>query len=425
MFGYICYQIVGIFVLLGWLPVAFYRMLRYGKYRQSILQHLALKSFPSFPAGSKVLWAHAVSVGEVRALSAFLREWQKAHPEYRVVISTTTETGQEEAKKSIPWADGFCYLPFDHILLMRHAMRSIVPSLVIVCESGLWPSFFLEAKRAGAKLCIINAKVSKASFQRIKKYTLGMGPMVLPKVDACITQNRSYAERFIKLGTKSSRVFVCENLKWDTLSTPLCPEKKEQLSPLLQKPNKKVLTIGSTHPGEEAALLQAIRPLWKLFPELLVVLVPRHPERFEKVAQWLTSEKIAFCRYSEASSLGEAQVLLVDKMGELCSFYALSDVACVAGSFIEGIGGHNVCEPSFYHVPVVFGPYMSGQKELRDQVLSFECGVQVSLLDLRKVLEELFSNVEQRATLSQNAQKMTEAMRGSARKTLHFVEQVL
>lgn len=282
-----------------------------------------------------MIWIHAVSFGEMKAASTLIPHIRKTHPEAKIALSTVTETGYKLAKTLIPEAALHFRLPFDWPWTMRALAKKIKPTLLILVEGDYWPNMLYAAKAQGAKIFVVSGKMSARSLKWYKWI-----PWLFKPVDHFFLQNALYEERFRSLGFHN--VTVTGNLKFD-LHPSLTP---------LTFPGEWI-TLGSTHPGEEVALLEALQPLLKERPSLSVFVAPRHPERFDEVRKLLLSYQ---------------RVHLVDQMGVLPSYYAHSKLAVVGGSFVSHLGGHDVLEPVRLGVPVLFGPYMHTQLELKKRV---------------------------------------------------------
>ncbi|MBS0622861.1 MAG: 3-deoxy-D-manno-octulosonic acid transferase [Verrucomicrobia bacterium] len=347
------------------------------------------------------VWIHAVSLGEAKAVIPLVERLQEHDSKIRIVISSVTETGHAEVKRSMPGVAAI-YLPLDMRWLMERAVKKITPDLFLLSETDYWPALLRTLKKRGTPIVVVNGKLSASTAKWhcrlpwLRRNTLAL-------VDQFCLQSEVYKERLEALGIAPERLYVTGNLKFDGQKAPLKP-----LELSLKKP---ILTIGSSHPEEEERLLRALSPL--LAKGLLVLLVPRHPHRFDEVAKMVLATGWRASRYSEGIK-GDERIIVVDQMGLLIQLYALSDVAIVAGSFTEEVGGHNLLEPIRLGVPTLFGPHMESQADMADLVLHYGAGRQVTF---EEVAQEVQRALNEPATLQEGARRLLEATQGSVERT--------
>lgn len=395
----LCYNFLLFLLGLIALPKLLWDGIVRGKYRQSFKQRLGFQ-LPNVKAD---IWIHTISVGETRAVIPLYALIRQNYPQAKIVISTITETGQSEAKRSLPGASAYFYLPLDFSWIMKKCLREINPKLLILSESDFWFNLLNEAKKSGAKIALVNGKLSDRSFDRFQRAAF-FSSRVFPLFDLICAQNAKYAEQFTKLG--ATHVHVTGNLKLD-----IDPPPPKDLG--LQG---RMIVIASTHEPEEEWLLSALDAVWALIPDLKVLLVPRHPERFATVATHLHKRGIRTIAYSQiAHQTGRESVILIDTMGLLPSCYPLAEVAIVGGSFVDGIGGHNIFEPIACGVPVLFGPHMDKQSDLAEMVLKAGAGKQVTLTQLPETLLNLLQNGG--GELIRAAKQLTQSVKGSSQRT--------
>lgn len=344
------------------------------------------------------IWVHAVSVGETKSVVPLIKKLKQENPEAFIIFSTITETGLQEAKNSFPEADRHLLLPLD--LVVRKFVKEAKPTMVILAETDFWFHFLDEAKNQGAKIVLVNGKVSSKS-QSFYRFI----PQLLSRVDRFIVQNDLYQSRFLELGIPSDKIVVGGNLKIDA-------EIPDQTYIYNKDP---VLVIGSTHDPEEKMFLFALKELWIDFPRLKVYIVPRHPERFDAVARLIESFGMSYGRFSKGEE--SSRLVLVDQMGHLKNLYQKADLCAVAGSWTAKVGGHNILEPGFYGKPVIFGPFMHTQTEFAEQVINAEAGVQVEESNLTSTIDFLIQNPAQARTMGHNGLSLIKANRGSLEKT--------
>ena len=350
------------------------------------------KKFPTFrewfgsspPEGEKALriWIHAVSVGEVKAAQSLVERLFER--EIDLLITTTTVAGNEEAQRSFPRAV-VRFMPLDFSWIMRRWMRSFRPDYLIFVEGDLWPNLLREAKRNQVRTALVSGKISQKSCHRFG-WVPKLCRTLFDRIDLLAVQNEQQRERFAKL--TQMPIHVLGNLKFD--QKPCHIDHAAVRARFTLSEHQPAITVASTHAPEERELLTALRGLWEKFPNLVIFLAPRHPERFEEVGQLLNRLGIAFSRWLEPRN--NNPVVLVDTMGQLFSCYAVSNLAIVAGSFSSRVGGHNVLEPCSVRCPVLFGPEMFGQQELAQFLLKEKAAAEVLSQELEFVVERELIN---------------------------------
>lgn len=326
-----------------------------------------------------LFWIHAVSVGESKAAVPLIRELQKRNPKSQFVISTGTCTGLSEAKRSLPDLDSHFRLPIDATWLMKPLVENLNPTHFFLIETDIWPNLLYSLKKNGTSSHLVSAKMSEKSFRRYKLFPAFAKSQMSYFDDICL-QSEEYRKCFAPY--YKGKLSVTGNLKWDSIAIETPKNQNKKLT----------ITLGSTHPGEEKLLLESLKNV----PAKIYV-VPRHPERFPEVAAIVKE-------YPNA--------LLIDKMGVLCSYYAESDIAIVGGSFLPGVGGHNIFEPLAYGTPVIFGPHMWSQKEMTRLALESEAGAQCIAQELPETIEKMMGR-------GAAGQKLLQSLQGAAQKTLN------
>jgi len=404
------------------LPPYLYKILVKKKYRESTKGMLGLnlprETWNKEP-GTRNLWLHAVSVGEVVAGKAVLAEWVKLEPGTRILASTVTETGQQKAREILTEAEAVIYYPLDFTGIVRRFLATYNPQVYIMMETEIWPNFLREAGARGVKIFLANGKLSDRSFSWwMKAGKLFQG--TFDAITAACVQTQEDREKFMALLRRPEHILVTGNCKFDSSGSPLTPqEKAEILSRLKITDRSPILVVGSTHPGEEEIILEAWDRARQKVPGLKLILAPRHPERFDAVARLLESRGIVFSRYSNPS-LENPDAVLVDAMGVLAKLYGVGDVAVVAGSFVP-IGGHNLLEAAVHRVPVLYGPHMHKQPEILKIFKFSSAGKQVEKDELAPALEALFLNEDERRRMGEAGAAAALQNRGSARRTVEFI----
>lgn len=389
--------------------------LHFRKYKKSFKAKLGL-GFPLIEKGGRqLIWIHAVSLGETKAVAPLVKRLKSLKNPPLILLSTTTQTGHAEGLKSSPTADYHVFLPFDFSYIIRRIVKKTSPNLLILTETDFWYHFQDAAKECGAELVVINGKISERSYKRLTSVPF-LARNLFHSIDHFYVQGELYKNRFADLKVPLTKITVTGNLKLDSEVEYFDPASLKQK---LGLGSHFVLTLGSTHDPEEQIWIAALKKIWLTHPHLKVILVPRHPERFNEVAKLLASENIPYSRWSEEGTFEHASVLLVDAMGVLRKCYQICDLAFVGGSLTEKVGGHNILEPAFYGKPVLFGPYMHSQPDLLDLVHTFEAGLQVTNETLMTTLTHLINNPAERTKLGFNGQKLIASSRGALDKTFN------
>lgn len=399
-------------------PKFIWEAIRYQKHRKSFLEKLGFK-IPVFslPSDGVKIWVHSISMGETKAVAPLVEQIRQQMPSASIVISTTTETGLAQAKRSMPELDEYFYLPLDFSWTMKKLTRRIKPDLLILVESDFWYNLVSYNK----KVVLVNGKISETSHTRFKFFSF-FAKKLFSEFDLFCLQSQQYAARFENLGIPSSKMVVTGNLKFDQPFPHLDIAKWK--ADLGIAPGDKVITIGSTHDPEEDQLISALQPLFAEFPSLKILLVPRHPERFAAVAALLEKKNIPFAKFSDhLSKQGTEKIILIDAMGILNACYQLSDIAIVAGSYVSHVGGHNIFEPAALGIPVLFGPHMQTQKDLVDVVVHGGAGKQVSLSDLKSTVHHMLTNPP--IEMKKAGLKLAEEVQGATGRTWKSIQNFL
>ena len=414
---YAFYSVLLALFLLLTLPYWLLQMMRHGKYRAGLLQRFgAVPSRLRATAGKPTIWVHAVSVGEVVALSAVIAALRENFPSHRVLISTTTNTGQKLAAQRFG-ADSVFYFPLDFGFSMCPYLDALRPQLVVIAETEFWPNFLRLAKRNHARIAIINCRISDRSFPGYRRLLFAL-PSVLRNVDLFLAQTEEDRRRLIEIGAIESRVTVAGNLKFDVAPPPSPAIVATLAHNIRQSGVGPVLVCGSTLEDEEGSLLSAFRNILANHPKALLVLAPRHAERFSEVAALV--EQLSFRLLLRSLWSGEplaGAVFLVDSIGELAALYSLATVAFVGGSLVPR-GGHNIIEPAFYGVPIVTGNHYENFRDIVNFFASRNAVRIVGLAELPLVFIELIENSEERALLGRNALAALESQRGATARTV-------
>jgi 3-deoxy-D-manno-octulosonic-acid transferase len=405
-------------VLILGLPWWIVQMLRHGKYRAGLGERFGrvparLLTQPDQP----VIWVHAVSVGEVLAIGGLLGKLREYNPQHRVVLSTTTATGQKLARERFGEANVF-YFPIDFAFAIRPYLKALRPELVVIAETEFWPNFLRLAHESGAKIAVVNARISDRSLPRYRRFRSLLTP-VLKDVDRFLTQSDIDRGRLIEIGAPPERVAVAGNLKFDIM-----PAKAAALVGQLQVSLKRAgawptIVCGSTVEGEEPIIIEAFGRMLKRHPNSLLILAPRHPERWPQVADLIRASGLAWWRRTEwhTDDPISSGIFLLDSIGELAAIYRIATIAFVGGSLVPR-GGHNILEPAHYAIPIMVGPHT---ENFRDIISIFTRAGAVDVADREHFADELLrllEHEERRALLGRHAADVVRANCGATERTV-------
>jgi len=407
------------------LPWIVWSAVRHGKYREGFAQKL-LGRVPRRRGASQCVWLHAVSVGEVNLLGTTLASLKRCHPGWELVISTTTKTGYELACRKYASEHTVFYCPLDFSWAVNTALRRLRPDLLVLAELELWPNLIRGARNYGARVAIINGRLSDNSlrgYRRARPLVTGL----LRKIDLIAAQNEETAERFRQLGADSARVTVTGSLKFDGAVTNRDNPRSQELRELANlATNDAVFLAGSTQAPEEQYAIEIYQTLSAKYPQLRLILVPRHPERFEEVAQLLERSGATWVRRSELSRSREGgrrqsirqSILLVDSIGELGAWWGTATIGFVGGSF-GSRGGQNMLEPAAYGVATCFGPNTRNFRDIVGQLLAVE-GAEVvrDREELEQFVRRALDDSAWATQLGQRGQELVLDQQGATERTV-------
>jgi 3-deoxy-D-manno-octulosonic-acid transferase len=373
------YNLLLSLILIIYSPVLFYKKIT-NTNKKNIKELFGFYSdkIKNLAANNKIIWIHAVSVGETVAASPVVKELKKEMPEHKLIFSTTTYTGQNMAHKIINDADAVVYFPFDLPFAVKKALNTINPELIMIIETELWPNFIKIAKNKGHKIIYANGRISDSSFKKYK-YLGSIMPRMLNNIDCLAMQSEQDKKRVIELGANAEKVLNLGNTKFDQNYSSISENKKEDYKSKFKiSKDNLVFVAGSTHADEEKNLIQIYKDLKTKFPELYFIVAPRDIERAAEIADLFQKNNIDYIKKSELKSESpeKIDVLILNTIGELAQIYSLADLVFVGGSMM-GKGGHNILEPAAHGKLVFFGPDMSNFKDSTELLLNNNVGVQV------------------------------------------------
>ncbi len=399
------------------LPFWLYQMLRHGKYLAGFGERWGrvperIKRSTDGP----LVWIHAVSVGEVLAVASLIDEMKRRVPAIRVVVSTTTDTGQALARKKFGERQVF-YFPADFAFSIRPYLKVLRPRLVVMAETEFWPNFLRLVHASGSSVAVVNARISDRSYPNYRRFR-GLLRRVLGNVELFLAQGEEDAVRLHEIGAEPDRVMVTGNLKYDQAPAIAAPIAHDLRIALKRDAAGPVLVCGSTVEGEEPFLLRSFGNILVQHPGTVMVLAPRHPERSGEVETLLRQMKIAYMRRSRWNGESLAgSVLLLDTIGELASIYSLADVAFVGGSLVAR-GGHNIIEPAQHGVAIVVGNHTENFREIVNLFLRNDAVRVVGPAELPLELLDLLSNEPRRRELGARAAETMKTQTGAAQRTV-------
>jgi 3-deoxy-D-manno-octulosonic-acid transferase len=407
-------------------PYFLLKMLTLKKYREGIPERFGFVETSKLKnlKGGRVVWVHAVSVGETKAVLPVLRLLKRRRPDVKIVFSTVTATGNRTAaKEGKGLIDALIYFPLDLPWAVRRVCRMVKPAMFIVVEKEIWPNAFRTMSDMGAPIAIVNGTMSDRSARRYARLSF-LFRDVFSRVSLFLARTGDDLEKALAAGVKAERAQVSGNIKFDLAPSLMDSQFVAKLKEAIGAgAGTKVITAGSTHPGEEEMVLEAFKALSAEFDGLKLVIAPRHPERFSEVEGILRKSGVEFARRSKG---GGAEVVLLDSIGELMTVYSFSDIAIVGGSLVPGIGGHNLLEPAYFGKPVVYGEHLTTYLGMAELLEREGGGIRAAAdKGLAEALRPLLDNELHMKRTGANAKKVVEENRGAAERTAAALERLL
>jgi 3-deoxy-D-manno-octulosonic-acid transferase len=417
-----------------------------GKYLANIPERMGFRFPPEMGSGRssgeqrKSIWIHAVSVGEVLAVLPLARRLKEKFPSLRLVVSTTTVSGQKLARERMAFADAVFYFPLDWRGPVRRALAAARPAAVIVVETEIWPNFLRACRRANVPVIFVNGRLSERSFRGYRRALLfsagalaGFLKKVLADATLFLMQSDTDAERLVSLGARRDRVLATGNLKYDLaepVESPLSAWLARETAGSRRSP---VIVAGSVLAGEENFVLQAFTQVEREFPRALLILAPRKPEQFDNAAAIVAGSGRKVLRRRDVSLNGTASaalseqgdVFLLDSIGELAGLYRQADAVFVGGSLVPA-GGHNILEPAACGKVPIYGPSMENFREMAGKFLAAGGAIQVQNAgELGSEWTAILREPERAARMGSCARELVEKNRGATQRVLEHIERVL
>ena len=430
---YVLYSVLIVTFFLVMSPYLAWQALRYRKYIGSLRQRLGYLPVSFNLDSEQSIWIHAVSVGEVLTARALLPQLRERYPRYRLFLSTTTMTGQQIARNSLQYVDEVFYFPFDLGFVVNRTLKLVKPKLFIMMETEIWPNLLRACHRDGIRTVLVNGRISSRSYPR---YRLARPFLrrVLAHVDRFCMQSEESARRIIDMGAEPDRVVVTGSLKFDSLerpgaanATPADRGRQRVLRYFRISPDRPVIIAASTLKGEETPVLEAFQRIRARVPDVLLIIAPRKPERFDEVEQLARRGgwKVARRKELPVDAEPRCDIVVLDTIGELAQLFQVATAVFVGGSLVDQ-GGHNILEPAVFGKPIVFGPYMQNFAEIARAFIDNDAAIQIRTgRELEHALMGLLTDPVRRARLGAAARALVEANRGARGKTMTAIARVL
>lgn len=407
------------------LIVLFIRSINHPEYRQRLLERLG---FFSATLKSGGIIVHAASVGEVIALKSFVNQLIAAHPNLTITVTTFTPTGSAQVKKLFGDKVQHCYLPLDNIISTQLFLQRLQPKAIVFMETELWPNLIAQCQNKHIKLLLVNARLSDKSMRSYQKLSWLITPTI-QQFNKILTQSQANQDNYLTMGAATKSCELSGNLKFDiALSDDLLTKQKELKDLITEKRN--IWLIASTHSGDEALALAAFSKIKQQDSTALLIIVPRHPERFEQVTKLAEDAGNNVLKRSKNQPVTRnMNVWIIDTLGELLAACALADVVTIGGSFNE-IGGHNPLEPALFQKPIIAGPNMSNFKEILTQLISAKGIVQIAKnTDMPQILAaevlRLLSDENAAKYLGKNAYQVIQENQGATTHSLVALQELI
>ncbi len=412
-------------------PWWLWRMVTTHKYREGLPERLGrvprrLAAVSACAGERPLIWIHAVSVGEVLAITRLAGSLETALAGCQIVISTTTRTGQALARERFG-SNRVFYCPLDLPWAVRAYLNALKPNLLVLAETEFWPNLLNGCFRRGIPVAVVNARISNRSWPRYRRLR-GLWRPFLSRIGRVLAQSPADAERLVAIGCRPESVTVAGNLKFDVRAAQEAHATRI-LKSILRRGELRLIVAGSTLEGEESALLAAWPQLLAAHPQLVMVLAPRHPERFNAVAALLEKSGAAWSRRSDwnkgsQQQLRPGQIVLLDSIGELASVYSLASVAFVGGSLIPA-GGHNPLEPAQFGVPIVMGPHYANFRAITDDLLAHNALRIAGKQELANALIDLLGNRSAAEAMGARAKQVFDHQAGATDRSVAALSELL
>ncbi len=419
---YLLYNALLFSYFLAVFPALCYRRWKYGKPLVGVSQRLGRLPVGVNPQRTASIWIHAVSVGEAIASRPLIRALRTAYPAHRLLMSTTTTTGQDVAQQFGSDLDAVFYAPFDFTPVVTRALERIAPELLIVIDTEIWPNLFRACRKRGVRTMLVNGRLSDRSYGRYRLVRFFMR-RVFEDVDRVCAQTATWAQRYVDIGADQSSVMVTGSVKFDALdpsmSSVVQPASDDVLSCFRFAKRRPVFIAASTLRGEEELVLRVVGRILEIASDALIIIAPRHPERFDEVRAMAEAAGYRVQARSELRGQdSDTPIVLLDTIGELACLFQVASVVFVGGSLVPA-GGHNLLEPAVFGKAIIVGPHMDNFAEITSHFVAQKAVVQVrdaTEFEIESV--DLVRDRGRRERLGNAARELVESCRGATKRTM-------
>jgi len=419
---FIIYDLIFFLFILIQFPVYLFK----GKLKKDFLPRFGF--LPRRLNLGRPIWIHAVSVGEAQAVKTLLLELKKIYPEKRFVISTVTVTGNKIVRGYAAADDFVTYLPLDLSFIVRGVVKKINPCLFIMVETEIWPNIIRTLENRGVPAVMVTGRLSESSLRGYKMIKPAL-KYVLDRISFCCVQSENDKARFQEIGFEPEKIIVTGNMKFDASLAEDIPKEDRQLRDKLKiKETDRLLVCGSTHKGEEELILEAYKKLAGDFPDLRLLIAPRHPERSPGIRDLaaktgLDAKAISSLRQGEISSGKE--IFILDTIGRLLGYYSIADIVFVGGSLVDK-GGHNILEPASLNKPVIFGPFMSNFRDIAGLFTANNAAIMLeNASELESAVRRLLNNPQEANELGRKGRELIAGNRGATLRNIKIIKVIL
>jgi len=365
-----------------------------------------------------IIWVHCVSVGEFRAAIVLIDQLIQNYPEHRILVTTTTPTGSQAVINHYQSEVLHFYFPFDLPIIVNRYIKKINPKLCILLETEIWPNLVHALNTNSIPVLLVNARLSQRSLEKYQKFAPNLAKQTLNKFTTVATQNQNSANRFIELGIDTDKVTVAGNIKFDQ-NPSIDKDLTKKLKTIVGK--QKIVVFASTHLGEESQIINSYLK-FKDDINALLIIIPRHPERFKEVYKLAQKQGISITKRSQNKPCQDCQILLGDSMGEMMNYFDISDVVFMGGS-LNNTGGHNMLEPAALAKPILFGPNVFNFAEISSDLLKQQGAMQAQNSDeLFEKIVDLLGDEKQRKSMGRNAKKYFKSQQGAVKKLNQLIK---
>jgi len=369
-----------------------------------------------------IIWVHCVSVGEFRAATVLIDELINDYPDHRLLVTTTTPTGSAAVIEHYQQRVLHFYFPFDIPFIVNRYIKKINPSICILLETEIWPNLIRSLNKKHIPVILVNARLSQRSLIKYKRFANKLSKQTLNQLTLIATQNHNSSNRFTELGALPGKVVTTGNIKFDQKLTPNKGISK-QIRAFSFK--RSVIVFASTHKGEESLIIKSYLKFKDSLAGTLLVVIPRHPERFDDVYKLAKKNKLSIVKRSSNEPNAEAEMMIGDSMGEMMSYFDVCDIAYIGGS-LNNTGGHNMLEPAILSKPIIFGPNVFNFAEISSTLISSKGAIQIKNADeLFEVIIRLTENKNERQELGHNAYKFFSQQQGATKRISQQIKTLL